>query len=169
MSPIQFTQTVLWLDPEQALAVQSQEQLAAAGLKVRCISNLLELKQELSQGQAFALVIRQTSQNLLKDIKDLMAETGIALPVICRVASYDIKAAVQAMRLGAAHAMEDNECQHNKSQGRSSKSGVYPTYVAVSGRIQHRSLVPRPPSPPDFYYSFKLNNALISIIGLIAI
>ena len=109
MSPIQFTQTVLWLDPEQALAVQSHEQLAAAGLKVRCISNLLELKQELSQGQAFALVIRQTSQNLLKDIKNLMAETGIALPVICRVASYDIKAAVQAMRLGAAHAMEDNE------------------------------------------------------------
>ena len=45
MSPIQFTQTVLWLDPEQALAVQSHEQLAAAGLKVRCISNLLELKQ----------------------------------------------------------------------------------------------------------------------------
>ena len=110
MSPIHFTQSVLWLDNVQALDAPSHEKLASAGLQAVCISNLLELKQRLAEGTAFALVIRQTAHHkFLQEVQEVMAQTGIALPIICRVASYDLETAVQSMRDGAAHAMVDDE------------------------------------------------------------
>jgi len=110
MSPIQYAQTVLWLDNVHALDEHTHEKLASYGLKVACISNLSELKQGLSEGLAFALVIRQTAnQNDLQEVQDVMTQMGIALPIICRVASHDIETAVQSMRMGAAHAMVDDE------------------------------------------------------------
>lgn len=110
MSTNHISHTVLWLDNVQPLSAHAHEQLAMAALNVKCISNLSDLKKCLSEGLAFALVIRQSSQlNTFQEVTNLMSQTGIALPIICRVAPHDIEAAVQSMRLGAAHAMVDDE------------------------------------------------------------
>ena len=110
MSQFQSALTVLWLDPVQQPSAHEHKKLASAGLLASCISTLQELKQHLSEGLAFALVIRHgTHQDLLQQVQELMTQTGIALPIICRVEATDIEAAVQAMRMGAAHAMVDDE------------------------------------------------------------
>lgn len=110
MSQIQSALTVLWLDTVQHPTTHEHKMLASAGLEACCISNLQELRQGLSEGLAFALVIRHGShQDLLQQVQALMIQTGIALPIVCRVPSTDIEAAVQAMKLGAAHAMVDDE------------------------------------------------------------
>lgn len=110
MSHFQSAQTVLWFDSDHPLTAHEHKKLASAGLEACCIFSLTELQQRLSEGLAFALVIRQKPyQNTFKQVKEIMTQTGIALPVICRVTATDIEAAVQAMRLGAAHAMVDDE------------------------------------------------------------
>ena len=110
MSSTHNLPTLLWLDPLQPVASPEQDQLSLAGLCLRTIRTLDELKQALDLRQAQALAIRHDSTcDLLASAQALFKTAGASLPMICRVEPRQMNLAVQAMRQGAAYALSDDD------------------------------------------------------------
>ena len=117
MSSTHNLPTLLWLDPLQPVASPEQEQLSQAGLCLRTIRTLDELKQALDLRQAQALAIRHDSTcDLLASAQALFKTAGASLPLICRVEPRQMNLAVQAMRQGAAYALSDDDFSQSSWQ-----------------------------------------------------
>ena len=116
-----LTQHLLWLDPFSSLSDSQRAQLAAAGLAVQSVSTLDDLRCALPEASCLALRL-EGSTELLAEVLALQAQSGVSLPVLCRVERRELELAVAAMRLGAQHVLAVDDFSAASWQGATSRA-----------------------------------------------
>ena len=95
---------VLWLDPVERIDHAVRARLGEAGLSVVAVSTLDELN--LMLRRVHLVVVRLFNDGgLLADVRRLMADHMLDLPVVCRADRGALELAVSAMRNGASHVL----------------------------------------------------------------
>ena len=93
---------VLWLDPLAKLDSISRLWLRDAGMNVTAVTTLDELRSGFKRCRLIVLRLSEDTA-LLREVRALMAEVVVDVPVICRVDRGRLETAVMAMRDGASH------------------------------------------------------------------
>jgi len=93
---------VLWLDPLAKLDSIARLQLRDAGMHVQPVTTLEELRAGFNRCRLVVLRLRDDT-GLLREVRGLLAEAALDIPVICRVDRDRLETAVMAMRDGASH------------------------------------------------------------------
>lgn len=130
----------VWLDPFSSIDTADRAQLDAAGISVETVRTLGELT--LALRRAHMLVIRLgDSAELLQEVQTLIGQLGNTVPVLCRVDRRRMEVAVEAMRLGALHALAADEWTPSVWQeavkGLNSPELTTKSYVFVDPNSQH--------------------------------
>ena len=98
----------VWLDPFKPLGTLERNQLELAGISLSMVNTLGELNVALSR--AHLLIIRLVdSAELLQEVLTLVTQLGHNVPVLCRIEKRAMSVVVDAMRLGAFHALPCDE------------------------------------------------------------
>ena len=95
---------VLWLDPLAKLDSISRLWLRDAGMNVTAVTTLDELRSGFKRCRLIVLRLSEDTA-LLREVRALMAEVVVDVPVICRVDRGRLETAVMAMRDGASHVL----------------------------------------------------------------
>jgi len=103
-TPMSAVPEVLWLDPLAKLDSITRLRLRDAGMNVHAVTTLDELRCGFSRCQLIVLRLRDDTA-LLREVRGLMAEAIVDIPVICRVDRDRLETAVTAMRDGASHVL----------------------------------------------------------------
>ena len=86
MSSNQTAQQVLWMDPVHSLSAHDQAKLLEAGLVVRSVRSLLELKTAMTEQPSTPLVLlHNKTHGLLEGIFSFFPNAFKSRPLICRV------------------------------------------------------------------------------------
>jgi len=138
-SPVNVIHAV-WLDPFSPIDNADRAQLDAAGISVETVRTLGELT--LALRRAHMLVIRLgDSAELLQEVQTLISQIGNTVPVLCRVDRRRMEVAVDAMRLGALHALPADEWSpaiwQEAVKGLNSPELTTKSYVFVDPASQH--------------------------------
>lgn len=91
----------LWLDPESPLGESHAQVLSETGWAVLAIETLDGLIQHAPHAQAIVLRLSQDTSRL-KAVQQLLQDSGLTLPLICRVDRHELELAVTATQAGAA-------------------------------------------------------------------
>lgn len=98
----------LWLDPETPLTEGYALLLEEAGWAVLTVNTLEGIAHHAAHAQA--VVVRLTDDtSRLHTVQQLLRETGVQLPVICRIERLALELAVQASQEGAAAVVAQEE------------------------------------------------------------
>ena len=95
---------VLWLDPVERLDNAVRARLGEAGLSVVVVSTLDELNAMLRRVQLVVVRLFEDG-DLLTDVRRLIADNMLDLPVVCRTDRGALELAVSAIRNGARHVL----------------------------------------------------------------
>ena len=130
----------VWLDPFSPLNDAERAQLDAAGITLECVSTLGDMN--LALRRAHLLVVRLgDSADLLLEVQTLVAQLGHMVPVLCRVERRRMEVVVEAMRLGALHALPADEWSpqawRDAVQGLNAPELKNRSYVFVDPVSQH--------------------------------
>jgi len=130
----------VWLDPFSPLNDAERAQLDAAGITLECVSTLGDMN--LALRRAHLLVVRLgDSADLLLEVQTLVAQLGHTVPVLCRVERRRMEVVVEAMRLGALHALPADEWSpqawRDAVQGLNAPELKNRSYVFVDPVSQH--------------------------------
>ena len=101
-TPMSAVPEVLWLDPLAKLDSITRLRLRDAGMHVHAVTTLDELRGSFNRCRLIVLRLRDDTA-LLREVRSLMAESVVDVPVICRVERDRLETAVMAMRDGASH------------------------------------------------------------------
>jgi len=93
--------SILWLDPQAALAEVERMALAQAGWDVTPVPTLDDLVSHAANALAVVVRLSHTCERLI-EVQRVLQEADHALPVYCRVDRDELELAVEASRQGAA-------------------------------------------------------------------
>jgi two-component system, response regulator FlrC len=130
----------VWLDPFKPLGTLERNQLELAGISLSMVNTLGELNVALSR--AHLLIIRLVdSAELLQEVLTLVTQLGHNVPVLCRIEKRAMNVVVDAMRLGAFHALPCDEWDPtiwaDAVKGLTSVNQKVKSYVFVDPVSQH--------------------------------
>ena len=130
----------VWLDPFKPLGTLERNQLELAGISLSMVNTLGELNVALSR--AHLLIIRLVdSAELLQEVLTLVTQLGHNVPVLCRIEKRAMNVVVDAMRLGAFHALPCDEWDPSiwadAVKGLTSVNQKVKSYVFVDPVSQH--------------------------------
>ena len=110
MSSNQTAQQVLWMDPVHSLSAHDQAKLLEAGLVVRSVRSLLELKTAMTEQPSTPLVLlHNKTHGLLEGIFSFFPNAFKSRPLIGRVDRAQIELVVDAVRKGACHVIASDD------------------------------------------------------------
>ena len=94
------TPLALWLDPEKALSPEHSQALQVSGWAVMPVNTLDSLASNAADA---AMVVLHLAVDVtrLKAVQQLLQESGLNTPVVCRVDRQDLDLAVEASQAGA--------------------------------------------------------------------
>ena len=130
----------VWLDPFKPLGTLERNQLELAGISLSMVNTLGELNVALSR--AHLLIIRLVdSAELLQEVLTLVTQLGHNVPVLCRIEKRAMSVVVDAMRLGAFHALPCDEWEPaiwaEAVKGLTTVNQKVKSYVFVDPLSQH--------------------------------
>ena len=130
----------VWLDPFKPLGTLERNQLELAGISLSMVNTLGELNVALSR--AHLLIIRLVdSAELLQEVLTLVTQLGHNVPVLCRIEKRAMSVVVDAMRLGAFHALPCDEWEPaiwaEAVKGLTTVNQKVKSYVFVDPMSQH--------------------------------
>ncbi|MEI6484021.1 MAG: sigma 54-interacting transcriptional regulator, partial [Betaproteobacteria bacterium] len=103
---------VLWLDPVERLDNAVRARLGEAGLSVVVVSTLDELNAMLRRVQLVVVRLFEDG-GLLAEVRRLIADNMLDLPVVCRTDRGALELAVSAIRNGAKHVLAADDWNVN--------------------------------------------------------
>ncbi len=127
----------LWLDPETSLSECHAQVLNETGWAVLAVETLDGLIQQAPHASAIVVRLAQDVTRL-KAVQQLLQDSGVSLPLICRVDRQELELAVAATQTGAAAVIALQDDRAETWLQLQSKLFQNPAAVAsVSRRIRH--------------------------------
>ena len=99
---------VLWLDPVEKIDAAVRARMADAGLNILVVNTLDELNTMLCRVSMVVLRLSGDT-SLLTEVRSLLGDSMLDIPVVCRVERGRLELAVAAMRDGARHVLAVDE------------------------------------------------------------
>jgi len=126
----------LWLDPETPLSESHAQVLNETGWAVLAVETLDGLIQQAPH--ASAIVVRLAHDvTRLKAVQQLLQDSGVSLPLICRVDRQELELAVAATQAGAAAVVALQDTRADTWQQLQGNLFHHPAAATTSRRVRH--------------------------------
>lgn len=126
----------LWLDPETPLSESHAQVLDETGWAVLAVETLDGLVQQAPHASAIVLRLAHDVTRL-KAVQQLLQDSGLTLPLICRVDRHELELAVSATQAGAAAVLALQDTRTESWQKLQESLFQNPAPAAAPHRVRH--------------------------------
>ena len=126
----------LWLDPETSISESQAQVLNETGWAVLAVETLDGLTQQAPHASAIVLRLSQDVTRL-KAVQQLLQDSGVSLPLICRVERHELELAVAATQAGAAAVVALQDTRAETWQQLQENLFQNPAPATTTRRVRH--------------------------------